>query len=98
MLTHLTLAGLAMLFLVSAPPARLFSWNFEPEPDLAGFHLSQKVGPCLNNTHPWEVVKTFGVVDHGRYAPPTYGTYCFKVDGFDTSGNISNPSNRVQLN
>ncbi len=95
----LLLTAFMLLAAVTMAHASSFGWDLGTEPDLAGYRLYQQEGPCLNNIATWYKVKTFGVVDHGFYAPPIAGgIYCFKLKAFNTSGLISKPSNKVQLN
>ncbi len=98
MLWLVTAVIVGTLSFVQDAPARDFTWTLGSEPDLAGYRLFMQVGACANNTASFKQVKQVGVQNHMKYQPVTYGTYCFYLKAFDTGGNVSTRSNKVQLN
>ncbi len=76
--------------------AYTFTWNANPEPDMAGYRLFMKVGPCQNNPNLFYRKKIVGLVTQTTYTPPTPGPNCFGLKAVNKAGQVSKMSNKVQ--
>jgi hypothetical protein len=92
----LLLLLLAYVGCAGSADAYTFSWKANPEPDLAGYRLFMKVGPCLNNPNLFYKKKTVGLVTSTTYPPLTPGPNCFGLKAFNKAGLVSKMSNKVQ--
>ncbi len=93
---RLMLVTASLCIFVGSAEAYTISWDPNHEPDLAGYRLFMKVGPCLNNPNLFYKKKTVGLVTQTIYTPLTPGPNCFGLKAFDKSGNVSKMSSKVQ--